>query len=512
MCSSLKTLRKIKKNIKKNFVKDNSLTLATKLFNNKNYEEAVKYFEKYLNSTTEKNSDIYFMLGISYFQLLNFNKAIENYSKAIEIKETHTLYNNRGIAYAELKLFNEAISDYSKAIEINPNYPLAYNNKANAEIDLKLYDEAILDYSKAIEIEPNYEIAYYNRGVAKANLNKFDEALLDYNKAIEINPNYIDPYYNRAILKENNNELEDAISDYDKIIELAPNFSLAYYNRGILYLNLKNYEEAIKNFQKTMELDPQYLESYFRIIDIYIEQQDLNQALFYINNVQKIDPNNQKIVEYISIIENLQTNDLDGKNERENIEINELEFSKKYITIFSLYQNYKLNINTTYHDFIKLENNITNNFKDIKIYFYIDNIVLISENLNQLNEATLEMYSMLLKMGYLFKGGMGYGDLYFKDNFLTGKIINEINSWINSLKEFTILYTPSLIEKIDENLNNIMKKSVAIDDKFFNTYMINWGSSKENIDSYYTILKNEILTPELLQYHSNTEQYLKNFL
>ena len=61
--------------------------------------------------------------------------------------------------------YRQAIEDYSRAIEIKPGYADAYNNRGIAYNSLGNYRQAIEDYNRAIEIKPDFADAYYNRGV-----------------------------------------------------------------------------------------------------------------------------------------------------------------------------------------------------------------------------------------------------------------------------------------------------------------------------------------------------------
>jgi Flp pilus assembly protein TadD len=61
-------------------------------------------------------------------------------------------YNNRGIAYGEKGQYDQAISDFNKAIEIKPGYDKAYNNRGIVYRLKGQYDRAISDFKRAIEI------------------------------------------------------------------------------------------------------------------------------------------------------------------------------------------------------------------------------------------------------------------------------------------------------------------------------------------------------------------------
>ena len=59
-------------------------------------------------------------------------------------------YNSRGITYGSKGQYDQAISDYNKALEIDPSDALAYSNRGNAYDDKGQYDQAISDHNKAL--------------------------------------------------------------------------------------------------------------------------------------------------------------------------------------------------------------------------------------------------------------------------------------------------------------------------------------------------------------------------
>ncbi len=61
-------------------------------------------------------------------------------------------YLNRGVAYQRKSQYDQAISDYTKALEINPRYALAYYNRALAYENTGQYDKAWEDVDKAQDL------------------------------------------------------------------------------------------------------------------------------------------------------------------------------------------------------------------------------------------------------------------------------------------------------------------------------------------------------------------------
>ena len=206
----------------------------------------------------EEKAASHFNCGIAYSAIKVFDRAIEQYGKAIDLNPDNTAaYYNRGIAYDSKGDFDQAIQDYTKAIKLNPNDTDAYNNRGVAYGNKDDFDHEIQDYTKAIKLNPNYVDAYYNRGIAYGNKGDFDQAIQDFNKAIELNPNYVNAYNNRGIAYGNKDDFDQAIQDYTKAIELNPNYVDVYYNRGIVRLILGEWEKAREDLTaaKNMDLD-----------------------------------------------------------------------------------------------------------------------------------------------------------------------------------------------------------------------------------------------------------------
>ena len=82
--------------------------------------------------------------------------------------------------------FNGAIADYTKAIEIDSDYEGFYINRGAAKYKLKNFSGAIADYSKAIQLDPNNGKIYYNRGFPKGMLEDYEGSCEDFNKSLEL--------------------------------------------------------------------------------------------------------------------------------------------------------------------------------------------------------------------------------------------------------------------------------------------------------------------------------------
>ena len=82
------------------------------------------------------------------------------------------IYAVKGFVKYKSKNYEGAIEDYNKALDLDPNYTEAYYNRGLAKDELQDYEGAIEDYNKALDLDPNDTYAYNNRELALQKLNE----------------------------------------------------------------------------------------------------------------------------------------------------------------------------------------------------------------------------------------------------------------------------------------------------------------------------------------------------
>lgn len=186
------------------------------------------------------------------------------WNKELKLYSIPEAYNNRGNAYLSLGNYQQAIEDFNKAIELDPNYAKAHNNRGLAYGSLGKYDLAIENFDATINLNNRESRAYYNRGNVFKALGNYQKAIEDYNRAIELNPKKADDYNNRGntFLKLNN--YQRAIEDFSMAIEFNPKYDKAYLNRGVAYEKLGNYKQAIIDYQISARLGNKQVQDYLK--------------------------------------------------------------------------------------------------------------------------------------------------------------------------------------------------------------------------------------------------------
>jgi len=143
-------------------------------------------------------------------------------------------YNNRGLAYFDQGKYEKAIADFSRAIELKRDYADGYYNRGLAYQKKREYSKSVVDYTEAIKINPGYLKAYINRGQVYSANGDHENALPDFRRAIEIAPLDTAGYFNLAYLYLALGKKEEAAAVYEKLLEINPDNAEARYNLEVI--------------------------------------------------------------------------------------------------------------------------------------------------------------------------------------------------------------------------------------------------------------------------------------
>jgi tetratricopeptide (TPR) repeat protein len=131
--------------------------------------------------------------------------------------------------------YQKAAEDYKKAIAIKPTGAY-YNNLGEAQVKSGDTAGAIASYNEAAQIDPTNAAQYfYNEGAVLTNTGKVDEAIAAFDRAIQADPAKADAYYwkgvnllGKATMKGNKMEAPPGTSEaFNKYLELQPSGQFA---------------------------------------------------------------------------------------------------------------------------------------------------------------------------------------------------------------------------------------------------------------------------------------------
>ena len=167
-------------------------------------------------------------------------------------------YITKGNTYVKLRRWQRAIQEYSKALEIAPHTYLTYTRRGSAYRKIGEYEKAIEDYTKALTLCQEKAENYYHRSLAYRHLQDYDNAIADCEQALDLNPNLAAAYNHFGNLAFDLEEYETAIENYQLALKYDPNLVIAYNNLGVVYSKLNQYHKAKRSYDVAVQLNPNY--------------------------------------------------------------------------------------------------------------------------------------------------------------------------------------------------------------------------------------------------------------
>jgi len=147
-------------------------------FQNKSYKKAVEYWKKAIR--VQKDARIYKYLGFSYYNLGDYNNAIDCYNKSIQLETSKDpkeqdkrsldeTYYDMAIAYNDNALYDKAAEAFGNAFKMNPGDSNAavgqaqaidaavnaHMEKANGFLLNSQYSDAIAEWNIVLKYQPN---------------------------------------------------------------------------------------------------------------------------------------------------------------------------------------------------------------------------------------------------------------------------------------------------------------------------------------------------------------------
>lgn len=197
--------------------------------------KAIKAYEKLailLPKRSRLLSDVYMLIGMSYFEIRNYPMAISYYNKAIKlVPENYVAYRHLGIVYVRQGKLVRAIQSFRNAVKQYPQDEKSHFFLGNLYSQQNHWELAIQSYEKSIEVNKYFEMSYVY--LAGLYLNLGESNVLN-----------------------NSNFFLKAINVYKNALNISSKQAEIYNDIGVVYSLLGNDKEALKAFRKAIEIDP----------------------------------------------------------------------------------------------------------------------------------------------------------------------------------------------------------------------------------------------------------------
>jgi len=265
------------------------LKSAQKTFDNGYLEDSIAEYN--LLIATFPNSPLpYYSIGQVYLKTINYNKAVENFNKAIVINPYEKEKYSKSITSISQRLaksgddkfrireFDEALQLYLEAIAYNPSFIAVLYRITNVYQQIRDYDNAKIFAEKTLLYDPYHYKAMKTLGDLYYKLGDVNNSMDFYNKSINTNPQYYKSYYSLSKILNEQGESSEAISSLDKALSINPKYDKAYILLGVIYSENSRYEDAIYNFNKALDIDNENYKSYWRLAETCNRSEQYNKA------------------------------------------------------------------------------------------------------------------------------------------------------------------------------------------------------------------------------------------
>ena len=273
--------------------------IALKCYQEGNYSQALDFYVKILNTKSFlvnseiSNQDIYNNMGAIYKRINDYNKSLEYYTKALNIREKNTRryyhkiansYNNISSVYIEMRDYSRALEFATKALNIQETfieYPRetvrSYSNICSIYNKIGDYPKAFEFYTKTLSIIEKNKVLFFDLdyiyddlGILCKNMGDYPKALEFFTQALVIDENvFYKDNPNTAVGYNNIGSIYHVMGDYPKALEFYtkalsifekvlgkdhPDTAASYNNIGSVYYNMGDYPKAIEFLTKALNI------------------------------------------------------------------------------------------------------------------------------------------------------------------------------------------------------------------------------------------------------------------
>lgn len=203
---------------------ESHMALARKLVEQQRLPEALTQANRAIEER-EKNPDAWFVRGQVYFGLAHYPQAMEDFTRALQLREDFTeALSWRAWAAAESGDAATAERDWTLALT-DPHYPTPEKIQLNLGLLLVREgraEEGIRHLERAVNMNPGYARGYYELGKVRQEAGDLDGATTAYEAALGGMKNSADLNLRLALALEAQGEGARAREHFKRVIELSP--------------------------------------------------------------------------------------------------------------------------------------------------------------------------------------------------------------------------------------------------------------------------------------------------
>ena len=253
----------------------------------------------------------FYQSGKTYLDAGRYHKALDKFNKAIASTDTQTspelisgIHYNIGLVHFHLEEFENAVSEYNKAIDIKSDSPVYYNALGIVYSELKQYKKALDIYRKIIKYSPKTAEPFFNIGLVHYNQGDFSSAIDAFKQAISVNNKWTDAYIGLGDIYLKQGQLSQSEQEYKNALQVKSDSIGALMGLGKVYLRQGDTDKARPVLEQVIKIQKDYTEAHFQIAQLYIkngEKDNAESTMAYFRILRDTDPLLVKAQKWVKI-------------------------------------------------------------------------------------------------------------------------------------------------------------------------------------------------------------------
>ena len=210
------------------------------LFAQGKYKEAIEYYNKILaikpddsNGKTKKeeaekslaaqqtpSAEKLFQQGEVFFNEKNFDEALKYYNKALAVDQNHvpSLF-KKGNILAKAGTYDKALECFNNVLKLKPDFP---------DIQVKIQEMEKALAGQAVPVDSQACKDLYDKGTVLYKDGKFEEALKNFQQSLDINPQYVPALFKKGLTislmsyGKDKRKIKEALECFTSVNKLDP--------------------------------------------------------------------------------------------------------------------------------------------------------------------------------------------------------------------------------------------------------------------------------------------------
>ncbi|XP_072378224.1 cell division cycle protein 27 homolog [Diabrotica undecimpunctata] len=272
-----------------------------------------------------KTSWVQCLLGLAYFEMLDFENSIKYFGEVhskepyrleyMDIYSTALWHLQKEVTLSALaqdlisanknspltwcvsgncfslhKEHDTAIKFFQRAVQVDPNFPYAYTLLGHEYITTEELDKAMSCFRNAIRLDPRHYNAWFGIGTIYSKQERYQLAEMNYSKALSINPKSSVILCHIGVVQHALKDTEKALATFNTAIFNNPHSPLCKFHRGSIYFALGRHAEALKELEELKEIVPKESLVYYLIGKVHKKLGNTDLALMHFSWATDLDP------------------------------------------------------------------------------------------------------------------------------------------------------------------------------------------------------------------------------